>query len=66
MEQDIGECATRRRAFFRDPERSVQDTEATHPHRRKSDIDNVVFTCCILHNILHTVDGVDTLEPNTK
>ncbi|CAB1099337.1 unnamed protein product [Ectocarpus sp. CCAP 1310/34] len=28
-------------------------------------IDNVFFTCCILHNMLHTFDGMDQLVENT-
>ncbi|CAN0370454.1 unnamed protein product, partial [Ectocarpus fasciculatus] len=28
-------------------------------------IDNVFFTCCILHNMLHTFDGMDELVENT-
>ena len=30
--------------------------------RDKGDIDNVWFTCCILHNILHDFDGLGELE----
>ena len=30
--------------------------------RYKSDIDNIWFTCCILHNLLHEYDGLDMLE----
>lgn len=30
--------------------------------RDKGDIDNVWFTCCILHNILHDFDGLGDLE----
>lgn len=29
----------------------------------KDDIDNMFFTCCILHNMLHAFDGLDELEP---
>ncbi|CAB1103577.1 unnamed protein product [Ectocarpus sp. CCAP 1310/34] len=29
-------------------------------------IDNVFFTCCILHNMLHTFDGMDQLVENTN
>ncbi|CAB1104238.1 unnamed protein product [Ectocarpus sp. CCAP 1310/34] len=29
-------------------------------------IDNVFFTCCILHNMLHTFDGIDQLVENTN
>ncbi|CAB1116194.1 unnamed protein product [Ectocarpus sp. CCAP 1310/34] len=28
-------------------------------------IDNVFFTCCILHNMLHTFDGMDQVMGNT-
>ncbi|CAB1103991.1 unnamed protein product [Ectocarpus sp. CCAP 1310/34] len=28
-------------------------------------IDNVFFTCCILHNMLHIFDGMDQLVENT-
>jgi len=28
-----------------------------------SDIDNMFFTCCTLHNMLHTFDGMENLEP---
>lgn len=27
-------------------------------------IDNIFFTCCILHNMLHTFDGMDVFEEN--
>ena len=30
--------------------------------RHKTDIDNVWFTCCILHNLLHEFDGLENLE----
>ena len=29
-------------------------------------IDNVFFTCCILHNMLHTYDGMDGLEEDVN
>ena len=34
------------------------------PFRHKTDIDNVWFTCCVLHNLLHEFDGLDNLEPD--
>ena len=34
--------------------------------RKKSDIDNVFFTCCTIHNILHSFDGLDELEPDAQ
>lgn len=33
-------------------------------YRDKEDIDNVFFACCILHNMLHSYDGLDELEEN--
>lgn len=36
------------------------------PYNNKKDIDNVFFTCCILHNMLHTFDGMDQLEAGMK
>ena len=30
--------------------------------RQKIQIDNIWFTCCILHNLLHKYDGLDKLE----
>lgn len=32
--------------------------------RQKIHIDNIWFTCCILHNLLHEYDGLDKLEDN--
>jgi len=32
-------------------------------HKREY-IDNIFFTCCILHNMLHTFDGMDVFEEN--
>lgn len=32
-------------------------------HSRES-IDNIFFTCCILHNMLHTFDGMGKFEEN--
>ncbi|CAM9206972.1 unnamed protein product [Ascophyllum nodosum] len=32
--------------------------------RQKIAIDNIWFTCCILHNLLHEYDGLDKLEDN--
>ncbi|CAB1107876.1 unnamed protein product [Ectocarpus sp. CCAP 1310/34] len=31
-------------------------------YRSKEDIDNIFSTCCILHNMLHTFDGMDVFE----
>ena len=31
-------------------------------YQNQKSIDNVFFTCCILHNMLHTYDGMDGLE----
>lgn len=31
-------------------------------YRKREDVDNVFFTCCILHNMLHAYDGLDVLE----
>lgn len=33
-------------------------------YRKREYIDNVFFTCCILHNMLHAYDGLDILEAN--
>lgn len=30
---------------------------------KKEDIDHVFFACCILHNMLHSFDGMDKMEP---
>lgn len=30
------------------------------------DIDNMFFTCCALHNMLHAFDGLDDLEPTVE
>ena len=35
-------------------------------YQKQERIDNVFFTCCILHNMLHTLDGMDKLEENTN
>ena len=32
-------------------------------HSQES-IDNIFFTCCILHNMLHAFDGIDKFEEN--
>ena len=34
--------------------------------RKKEDIDNMFFTCCILHNIIRSYDGLDILEENVE
>ena len=31
-------------------------------YRNKDDIDNMFFCCCILHNMLHAMDGLDKFE----
>ena len=31
-------------------------------YRNKVDIDNMFFCCCILHNMLHAMDGLDKFE----
>lgn len=31
-------------------------------YREKRKIDNIFFTCCILHNMLHLIDGLENLE----
>lgn len=36
------------------------------PYHKKEDIDNVFFTCCILHNMLHTNDGMGYLEAGVR
>ena len=64
MEQVLGECAKRRRAFFGILKCRFRILKLPILIRRKRDIDNVVFTCCILHNMLQTVGGLNTLEPN--
>ena len=33
-------------------------------YHSKEDIDNIFSTCCILHNMLHTFDGMDVFEKN--
>lgn len=35
-------------------------------HRKQEDVDNILFTCCTLHNMLHLCDGLDVLEANTN
>lgn len=35
-------------------------------YRRQEDIDNMFFTCCILHNMLHSFDGLGELEENAN
>ncbi|CAB1100705.1 unnamed protein product [Ectocarpus sp. CCAP 1310/34] len=35
------------------------------PYHKREYIDNIFFTCCILHNMLHTFDGLDVFEENT-
>ena len=32
------------------------------PYHKQKDIDNVFFTCCILHNMLHTYDNRGEME----
>lgn len=34
------------------------------PYHKREDIDNIFFTCCILHNMLHVFDGMDAFEEN--
>ena len=34
--------------------------------RKKEDIDNIFFTCCTLHNMLHQFDGMDQLEEGVQ
>ena len=34
--------------------------------RHKKDIDNMFFTCCTIHNILHSYDGLDELEADAQ
>lgn len=34
--------------------------------REKKHVDNVFFTACILHNMLHSMDGLNKLEPGVK
>ncbi|CAN0215104.1 unnamed protein product [Ascophyllum nodosum] len=31
-------------------------------YQKQERIDNVLFTCCILHNMVHTLDGMNKLE----
>ena len=38
----------------------------SNPDHYKKDIDNVFFTSCNQHNILHTFDGVDRLVAGVK
>lgn len=33
-------------------------------YHSRDDIDNIFFTCCILHNMLHSFDGMDVFEDN--
>ncbi|CAN0429414.1 unnamed protein product, partial [Pylaiella littoralis] len=35
-------------------------------YQEQERIDYVFFTCCILHNMLHTFDGMDDLEENVN
>ena len=35
-------------------------------YQQQKRIDSVFFTCCILHNMLHTYDGMDGLEENVN
>lgn len=35
-------------------------------YQSQKTIDYVFFTCCILHNMLHTYDGMDGLEPDVN
>ena len=34
--------------------------------RKKKDINNIFFTCCILHNMLHSFDGLGELESEVE
>ena len=34
--------------------------------RKRSDIDNMFFTCCTLHATLHSFDGLDELEAGVQ
>lgn len=36
------------------------------PYRSKENIDNMFFTCCTLHNMLHAFDGMDVFEENVN
>lgn len=33
-------------------------------YQSRESIDNIFFTCCILHNMLHSFDGMDKFEEN--
>lgn len=33
-------------------------------YHSRDDIDNIFFTCCILHNMLHSFDGMSVFEEN--
>lgn len=33
-------------------------------YHSREDIDNIFFTCCILHNMLHSFDGMNVFEEN--
>ncbi|CAM9914719.1 unnamed protein product [Pylaiella littoralis] len=35
-------------------------------YQKQERLDYVFFTCCILHNMLHTYDGMDNLEENVN
>lgn len=35
-------------------------------YRNKDEIDNMFFCCCILHNMLHAMDGLDTFEAGVE
>lgn len=35
-------------------------------YRKKEDVDNMFFTCCTLHNMLHAFDGMDVLEADVE
>ncbi|CAM9339310.1 unnamed protein product, partial [Discosporangium mesarthrocarpum] len=50
-------------------EGSVRILKMPMPHRvscrrPRGKNDNIIITCCILHNMLHAYDGPRVLEPN--
>ena len=52
--------------LFRNPEDSFRILKLAMTYQQQKRIDYVFFTCCILHNMLHTYDGMDGLEENVN
>lgn len=63
---DIGERSEKCRMFLWTPSELLQAREFSLIYHTKARIDNVFFTCRILHNVLHAFDGLDVTEADVE